>query len=116
MLRLYMDHHVPGPITAGLRQRGVDIVTAEEDGAKRFDDDLLFDRATSLGRVLFSQDKDLLALAHHRQQAGMEFAGLAYAHQLRISIGQAIGDLELLAKALEPDYMLKTVRGIARIA
>jgi Domain of unknown function (DUF5615) len=109
MLRLYMDHHVPGPITDGLRQRGVDVVTAEEDGAKRLDDDLLFDRATALGWVLFSQDKDLLALAHHRQKAGNEFARLAYAHQLRISIGQAIGDLEFLAKALEPDDMRNRV-------
>jgi hypothetical protein len=109
MLRLYMDHHVPAPITAGLRQRGVDVVTAEEDGTTRLADDLLLDRATSMGRVHFSEDRDLLAIAHQRQQAGNEFAGVAYAHQLKISIGQAINDLELLAKALEPDDMRNRV-------
>ena len=70
MLFLYMDHCVPGPITVGLRQRGVDVLTAEEDGTKQLDDDDLLDRASSVGRILFSQDKDLLAIAHERQQAG----------------------------------------------
>ena len=66
MVSLYMDHHVPSAITEGLRKRGVDVLTAEEDGAARLDDDPLLDRATSLGRVLFSQDQDLLAIAHRR--------------------------------------------------
>ena len=65
------------------------------------DDDPLLDRATSLGRVLFSQDEDLLAIAHRRLRAGLPFAGVVYAHQLAISIGQAVRDLELLAKALD---------------
>jgi hypothetical protein len=32
MLRLYMDVHVKAAITAGLRRRGIDVVTAQEDG------------------------------------------------------------------------------------
>jgi len=32
-LALYMDHHVPRTITQGLRARGVDILTAYEDGS-----------------------------------------------------------------------------------
>jgi hypothetical protein len=109
MLLLYMDHCVSGPITVGLRQRGVDVVTADEDGTAQLDDDALLDRATSLGRILFSQDKDLLAIARLRQQSGRDFAGVAYAHQLRISIGDAIRDLELLAKALDPEDMRNRV-------
>ena len=57
---LYMDHHVPAPITDGVRMRGVDALTAEEDGTRRLPDPDLLDRATELGRVLFSQDQDLL--------------------------------------------------------
>jgi hypothetical protein len=105
MIALYMDHHVPYAITSGLRLRDVDVLTAEEDGAATLEDDPLLDRATSLGRVLFSQDEDLLAIAHQRQQAAREFAGVVYAHQLAISIGQAIRDLELIAKVLEPEDM-----------
>ena len=109
MLRLSMDHHVPGPITVGLRQRGVDVLTAEEDGTTQLDDNLLLDRASAMGRILVSQDKDLLAIAHDWHQTGTPFAGLAYAHQWKISIGQAIHDLELLVNVLTDDYIMNRV-------
>jgi hypothetical protein len=32
MLRLYMDVYVKAAITAGLRRREIDVVTAQEDG------------------------------------------------------------------------------------
>jgi hypothetical protein len=112
MVPFYMDHHIPSAITAGLRQRGVDVLTAEEDGSARLDDDLLLDRATSLGGVLFSQDQDLLTIAHRRLGIGPAFAGVVYAHQLRISIGQAVRDLELIAQTLDPDDMQNRVEYI----
>jgi predicted nuclease of predicted toxin-antitoxin system len=55
-----MDVHVPAAITDGLRLRGVDVLTAQEDGTGEFFDSDLLDRATALGRVLFTQDKGLL--------------------------------------------------------
>jgi len=112
MVPLYMDHHVPSAITAGLRKRGVDVLTAEEDSSALLDDDPLLDRATSLGRALFSQDEDLLAIAHRRLQTGAPFAGVVYAHQLAISIGQAVRDLELVAKVLDPGDMQSRVEYI----
>ncbi|MGH9851869.1 MAG: DUF5615 family PIN-like protein [Blastocatellia bacterium] len=51
---LYFDVHVPSAITLGLRLRGVDALTSQEDGTRELDDNLLLDRATDLGRVLFS--------------------------------------------------------------
>ncbi len=33
ILSFYMEQHVPSAITRGLRRRGVDVLTAEEDGA-----------------------------------------------------------------------------------
>ena len=35
---LYMDVHVPQPITDQLRHRGVDVLTAIEDGARELAD------------------------------------------------------------------------------
>jgi len=35
MITFYMDHNVPRAITAGLRLRGIDVITAYEDGADR---------------------------------------------------------------------------------
>jgi hypothetical protein len=62
-LDLYMDVHVPAAITRALVLRNVDVLTAQLDGTTRLDDAALLDRATALGRVLFSQDDDLLAEA-----------------------------------------------------
>ena len=97
-----MDHHVPAAITAELRRRGIDVLTAQEDGSDQLDDDLLLERAGQLDRVLFSQDRDLLRIANERLGSGRDFNGLVYAHQLSITIGQAIHDLELLAQVLDP--------------
>ena len=43
MIALYMDHNVPRAITVGLRLRGVDVITAYEDGADDMDDSQLLD-------------------------------------------------------------------------
>ena len=102
-LALYMDHHVHSAVTDGLRRRGVTVLTAAEDGATKFEDERLLRRATELGLVLFSQDSDLLTLAAMFQRQGIEFAGLFYVHQLRLSVGQVIEDLEIAAKALNPE-------------
>jgi hypothetical protein len=98
-LKLYLDHHVPRAIATGLRLRQIDVVTAYEDHAHELSDPALLDRATSLGRVLFTQDDDLLVEATQRQRAGIAFEGVIYAHQQDISIGQCVVDLELIAVA-----------------
>ncbi len=108
-LSLYMDHHVARVITQGLRARGVDVLTAYEDGSERLSDTELLDRAAQLGRVLFSQDYDFLAVTAQRQKDGLSFHGLIYAHQTQISIGACIRDLEMIAKLCDPDDLLNRV-------
>jgi len=100
-----MDHHVPSAVTEGLRRREVEVLTTAEDGSSRLGDEELLMRATELDRVLFTQDDDLLVVAAQWHDAGRAFAGLVYAHQLRVTIGQAVRDLELLATTLEPGDM-----------
>ncbi len=99
---LYMDHQVPRAITTGSRRQGVDVLTAFEDETDQLLDPELLDRATALGRALFSQDEDLLAEAARRQAAGTAFAGVIYAHQLRVPIGICIRDLTLIGLVGEP--------------
>ena len=67
-------------------------------------------RATRLGRTIFTQDEDFLAEATSRQRHGEPFAGVIYAHQLRVSIGQCVQDLELIAKCLEPEDFIGRVQ------
>lgn len=100
-VKLYMDQNVPRAITIGLRLRGVDVITAFEDGASQMDDSELLDRAGKLNRVLFTQDDDLLVEAAKRQRDGTPFRGVIYAHQLSVSIGHCIRDLETIAGAGE---------------
>lgn len=101
-VKLYMDVHVRRAVTNGLRLRGVDVLTAQEDGARELDDPALLDRATTLGRVLFTQDDDLLREAAERLRRGAAFAGVIYAHQLNVTVGQCIDELELIAKVTGP--------------
>jgi predicted nuclease of predicted toxin-antitoxin system len=75
-LAFYMDHHVPRAITLGLRLRGVDVLTAYEDGARELEDATLLDRASERGRVLFTRDDDLLAEAAKRQREEIPFHGV----------------------------------------
>jgi predicted nuclease of predicted toxin-antitoxin system len=102
-VRLYFDVQVPSAIADGLRLRSVDVLRAQEDGASEFADPQLLDRATELGRVLFTQDKDFLREARRRHQSGKTFAGIIYVHQLALTIGECITDLEIIAKDTELD-------------
>jgi hypothetical protein len=52
---------------------------------------------------MFSQDRDMLAEASLRQRQGVAFAGVIYGHQLDVTVGQCIRDLEIIAQAGEPD-------------
>ena len=73
-----MEPHVHVAIMEGLQRQGGNRITAQGDGAAQFDDERLLQRATPLGRVLFSRDEALLILTPHWLQAGREFAGLVY--------------------------------------
>lgn len=106
---LYMDAHIPRVITLVLRSRGVNVLTAQEDQAAHLSDPDLLDRAAALGRALFTFDDDLLALAADRQRQGAPFAGLVYAHPLRVTIGQCVRDLEVIGKAGEPEDLRNQV-------
>ncbi|MCZ7625599.1 MAG: hypothetical protein C3F12_05660 [Candidatus Methylomirabilota bacterium] len=108
-LAFYMDQHVPRAITLGLRLRGIDVLTAYEDGASKLDDAALLDRANELRRVLFTRDDDLLAEAATRQGAGIPFHGVIYAHQFRSSIGGCVQDLAIIAEAGEPADLINRV-------
>jgi len=100
-IALYMDVHVRHMITVGLRMRGVDVLTAQEDGRRLEDDPDLLDRAAELDRVIFTNDDDFLAEAQRRQVEGIDFIGIIYAHQ-RTPIGVCVRDLELVAKVNIP--------------
>ncbi len=66
-VRLYMDEHVPRAITAGLRRRGGDVVTAQDNGRRHTPDPEVLDRAkVSIGDCV--RDLGILAQASELEE------------------------------------------------
>lgn len=87
-LALYMDVHVPAAIMSGLRQRGLDTLTSQEDGTRRASDQALMRRAAELQRVMVSRDEDFLRIAANWQTSEIAFVGLI---SLTSGAGPAVG-------------------------
>lgn len=109
MLAFYFDHNVPRAIADGIRDRGVDVLTAYQDDHHEVADSVLLQRATALGRTLFTTDDDLLAESAALQRQGGELAGVIYLHQRRAQIGRSIEDLIYIAETVTADEMRNKV-------
>ncbi len=105
-----MDENVEGPITRGVRRRGVDVLTVQDDGRTGADDSDVLTRATELGRVLFSRDEDMLAEAARRQSRSEPFTGVIYAHQDHVTVGECVAELELATFAGNDEDFANRVR------
>lgn len=108
-LSFYTDHSFNDYITRGVVERGLDCLTARADGRRQADDDVLLERATGLQRVLLTHDEDFLEIASHWQNAGKTFAGIVFVPQMRVSIGAAIADIELIGKLITHEEMINRV-------
>jgi uncharacterized protein with PIN domain len=99
-IRFYMDEHVAKAVTQGLRRRGVDVVTAQEAGLHPAEDNVHLERATTEGRVVFTQDADFLRL----HAAGVQHSGIAYAPQ-HTPVGYIVRRLLLIVDVLTSEEM-----------
>jgi len=101
----YFDEHVANAIAKGLRQRGVEVLTtgeAERIGASD-EEQLAFARSEDLS--LLTNDDDFLKL--HAE--GFEHAGIVYARQQHLSIGETIQGLMLIYEVLSAEDMMNHV-------
>ena len=99
----YFDQHVRRAIALGLQRLGIDVPTAVKADAADWPVEWILEGATALERIDFSCDADFLERAADRLARGVPFAGVVYAHQLQITIGQAVRDLELIVRLLTAD-------------
>ena len=104
-LPLYMDVHVPIVVTESLRRRGIDVLTSQEDGTARWDDEALLARATEMGRLLYSQDQAFSRIATDWQRTGRTFVGVVFASQHSASLGHLADNLELILTCCEPEEL-----------
>ncbi len=96
-----MDEHVPSAVTAGLRARGVDVLTAQEAGRVSVEDEVHLALATSLGRALVSRDADFARL----HACGISHTGIVYM-PYPMSVGESIRRLLLVYEVLDAEEMV----------
>jgi predicted nuclease of predicted toxin-antitoxin system len=100
-IRFFADQHFPYPVVAGIRRRGIDIVTAQEAGRCQRSDAEQLSFAQAMGRVLATFDSDFVAL----HQTGIAHAGIAWCQASKYSIGELIQVLVLLHAVLRSSDM-----------
>lgn len=106
---LFFDVHVDRAIAAQLRLRQVAVLTAQEDGSDRLSDEVLLERASSLGFPVFTHDIRFNAMAENWQRQTRAFFGLIYAHPMQVPIGRCVRDLEIIAKATDPSGWVSAI-------
>lgn len=109
-VRYYLDVHVKGQVARGLALRGIDVLTAQEDGSDEVPDELLLARASELGRILISHDTDLTRIANGLSDSGISFSGVFYCHQSRLSPGDLIRELEMIALTSEIEEWINRIQ------
>jgi len=94
-ISFYFDEHVHGAITRTLQARGVDVITVQDDGLAGDSDAHVLVRANALGRILVSNDADMLEIAVGYQRAGTVFNGLLFL--TRAPLREHVDSLELIS-------------------
>ncbi len=105
-----MDEHVHRAITNGLKLRNIDVLTVQEDDRTGISDEVVLARSVALNRVVFTQDDDFLLIANRLQQQGVYFTGVIYGHQQKVTVGDCVRDLEIIAKAADPKDLASLVQ------
>ena len=106
-IRFYTDENVSGAVIRGLRRQSVDVVSAPDEGMLGRSDEEHLALAGSLGRVLFTHDRDFLRL----DSQGVPHTGIAYIHR-RSSISRIINGLMRIHETKTPEDMIGHVEFI----
>ena len=85
-IKYHLDESVANAVANGLEHRGIDVTTSRTTGLIGASDLEQLEYATREERVLVTHDDDFLRI----HATGAEHAGIAYAHQKRLTIGQTV--------------------------
>ena len=102
---LYTDADVHGHLVDALRATNWDVFRAIEAFPEGTPDDLHFERAAELDRVLVTNDQPLRAIAYAWLRDGRDFRGMITWRQRdyeKRSIGNILRDFEQLAQKDDP--------------
>lgn len=104
-MKFHLDENVDHAIADGLRRRGIDVTTTTDVGLLGATDPEQLAYALAEGRVILTQDRDMLAYASQ----GVSHAGVAYWKTHRRTIGQVVLGAIALQQALSADEMVGRV-------
>src|SRR5262245_32754063 len=96
-----LDEHLPSAIADGVREKGIDIVTATEAGVRGEPDLIVLARAHAAQRVIVTFDFHYIRFHH----AGHPHSGILYCTRKTRSIGQIIDWIETIHGASTPGEM-----------
>jgi len=99
-IRFYTDEHVPSAVIAGLRRRGVEVLTTPEAGMLGAADARHLELARSQRRIIITQDVDFLRL----HASGVEHGGIVYGPQ-HTPVGRFLQGLMLIYEILDASEM-----------
>ena len=102
-IRWHVDENVPRAIPEGLRRRGYDVTTTQDLGMVGASDEQHLDFASTVSRVIFTQDTDFLRMTHTHQHAGIVYAPQG------TSIGDIIRGLMLIGEVYTAEEMIDRV-------
>ena len=105
MLKIYSDESPNIKIIEGLKRRGVKIWSARDVGNLGLTDEEQLRYAYNERVCLFTTDDDFLKIAKTWTEQGQEHYGIIYVHPLKLSIGECISALEIIACVLNEDEM-----------
>lgn len=104
-LRLYLDENVDRRVADGLRRRGVEALTAVEEGTLGSSDQRQLAHAAARGAALVTHDHHFLALAAAMARGGQSHAGIIFIELRRLGIGECIRRLALCVDLLDAESM-----------
>jgi hypothetical protein len=108
-LALYTDEQIPSVIVVGLRERGIDVLTVQDDGQMGTSDLSNLRRSFELRRVFVTEDHDYERIAGEFWARGETFFGIAFMLRRGVSYGVLINELEMLASCLEVDEVMNRI-------
>jgi len=104
-MKIYCDENIESAIVAGLKRRGIEVISARDTGNLGKSDEYHLKTASELEAVILTHDVDFLKLAHQWQQGGKEHKGILYAHPLDLSPRECIRMVELVTQVLAEKEM-----------
>ena len=105
VIRFHLDENIPKAVAEGLRLRGRDVTTTNDAGLIGASDLEQLAFADKNGRVIVSQDDDLLILAAN----GSSHSGIVFWTAKR-ALGQLIKDLDALCYESTAQEMVGKIR------